>query len=56
MSIDELMLRDSNTAECYITKLLGYRKESKAPNKKLGFPINLKIMIKIIIQLNLIQK
>ena len=31
--------------ECYVTKLFGYRLESKASNKTLGFPINLKIMI-----------
>ena len=37
-------------------KLLGYRRESKAPNKTLGFPINLKIIIKIVIQVNLMQK
>ena len=42
--------------ERYVTKLLGYRRESKALDKTLGFPINLKIMIKIIIQVNLMQK
>ena len=42
--------------ECYVIKLLGYRRESKALNKMLGFPINLKIMIRIIIQVNLMQK
>ena len=41
--------------ERYVTELLGYRRESKAPNKMLGFPVNLKIMIKIIIQVNLNQ-
>ena len=50
------MLRDSNKMLCRLTKLLDYRRESKAPNKTLGFPINLKIMIKIIIQVNLMQK
>ena len=36
--------------ERYVTKLLGYRRESKAPNRTLGFPISFKIIIKIIIQ------
>ena len=54
MSIDELLLRDSNRMLC--NKLLDYRRESKALKKTLGFPINFKIMIKIIIQVNLMQK
>ena len=45
------MLRDSNRM-LYVTKLLGCRLESKAPNKTLGFPINLKIRVKIIMQVN----
>ena len=50
------MLRDSNRMLCNYYKLLHYRRELKAPNKTLGFPINFKIMIKMIIQVNLMQK
>ena len=42
------MLHYSN--RCDVTKLLGYRRKSKAPNKMLRLPIKLKTMIKIIIQ------
>ena len=42
--------------ECYVTKLLSDRRESKASNNTLEFPISLKIMIKTIIQVNLMQK
>ena len=42
--------------ECYVTKLLSDRRESKASYNTLEFPISLKIMIKIIIQVNLMQK
>ena len=41
--------------DCYVTKLLGYKRKLKAPNKTLEFLINSKIMIKIIIQVNLFK-